>query len=260
LGFLLINSPGALRNVARNMLRRGYLPEMCRKVLTRVRERQSKQEREHSSAWCREHESDSEAWAKGLNPSLWAESLTMGEEQERLCKGRVDSLGFPLAGGGFYPMLYFLTRLYKPSYILETGVAAGHSSRGFLKAIEKNGVGHLWSSDFPLFRLENPDKYIGVMVEPELRKNWTVMTQGDRYNLPALLAQMSRVDLFHFDSDKSRSGRIFAWEQVKPKLHDKSVVIFDDIQDNFHFRDDITTRSKNWKVFSFGGKWIGVVI
>jgi predicted O-methyltransferase YrrM len=260
LGFLLINSASALRNVARNMLRPGYLPEMCRKVLTRLRERNAAQERQEAIAWCKAHESDGEAWANALNPALWAEAMALRDEQEELCKTQVDALGFPLAGGGFYPMLYFLTRLYKPNYILETGVAAGHSSRGFLKAIERNGVGHLWSSDFPLFRLENPDQFIGVMVETELRKDWTFLIQGDRQNLPTLLSMMPRVDLFHFDSDKSRAGRNFAWTQVKPKLSKKCVVIFDDVQDNFHFLNDIIPMSQDWKLFAFEGKWIGIVL
>jgi Methyltransferase domain len=247
-----------MRNVARNMLRPGFLPEMCRKVVTRLKERNATLEGIAATAWCKQHESDGEAWAKSLDPKLWAECEIMRAEQEDICKTRVDSLGFPLAGGGFYPMLYFLTRKFKPEYILETGVAAGHSSRGFLKAIAANSKGHLWSSDFPLFRLENPDQFIGVMVEQPLRKHWTFLTKGDRHNMPALLAEMPRVDLFHFDSDKSRSGRIFAWESVKPKLHTKSIVIFDDVQDNFHFRDDIIPHVKDWKVFSFGGKWIGL--
>ena len=260
MGLLLINSASALRNVARNMLRPGYLPEMCRKVATRLRERNAEQQRQLAIVWCKSHESDGEAWARDLNSAFWAEAMALREEQELLRKTHVDALGFPLAGGGFYTLLYFLTRLYMPEYILETGVAAGISSRGFLKAVSKNASGHLWSSDFPLFRLENPDQFIGVMVEHDLRKNWTFLTHGDRHNLPALLAQMPRVDFFHFDSDKSRSGRQFAWQQIRPKLHDNSVVIFDDIQDNFHFRDEILPNVKNWKIFAFEGKWIGLVL
>jgi predicted O-methyltransferase YrrM len=251
LGLLLINSTAALRNVLRNALRPGFLPEMFRKVLTRLKERDAVQEGLAATRWCKEHESDGELWAKTLDAALWQEAQVMRQEQERLAKERVDALGFPLAGGGFYPMLYFLTRKFKPEYILETGVAAGHSSRGFLKAIEANGKGHLWSSDFPLFRLDNPDQFIGVMVEQPLRKYWTYLTKGDRHNMPALLAEMPRVDLFHFDSDKSRGGRVFAWSEVKQKLHANSIIIFDDVQDNFHFRDDVAHNQAQWKIFAF---------
>ena len=260
MGILLINSGHALRNVARNMLRPGYLPEMCRKVVTRLRERNANKERVAATAWCRVQEIDGEAWAKTLDSQLWAEAEGLKLEQDKRSSENVATLGFSLAGGGFYPMLYFLVRKFSPEYILETGVAAGHSSRAFLKAIAANGKGHLWSSDFPLFRLENPDQHIGVMVEPELRTNWTVLTKGDRHNVPRLLASMQRVDLFHFDSDKSKAGRQFAYAQAKLKLHHNSIVIFDDIQDNFHFRDEVISRMTNWKVFAFEGKWIGVLL
>ncbi len=102
-----------MRNVARNMLRPGYLPEMCRKVATRLKERNAVREGAAASAWCRENPTDGEAWAESLDAKLWDEAKAMRDEQELLCKSRVDSLGFPLAGGGFYPMLYFLTRKFK---------------------------------------------------------------------------------------------------------------------------------------------------
>ena len=69
-----------------------------------------------------------------------------------------NSENYNIEFGGNYAVeiLYFIARISKPKNILETGVAAGYSSYTFLKAIKKNKVGTLYSSDFPYFRLKNP--------------------------------------------------------------------------------------------------------
>ena len=67
----------------------------------------------------------------------------------------LQSIPFNLGGGGALDLLYFLTRYSKPKIVLETGVVAGHSSKTILTAIGKNGEGHLYSSDFPYFRLKS---------------------------------------------------------------------------------------------------------
>jgi predicted O-methyltransferase YrrM len=142
---------------------------------------------------------------------------------------------------------------------METGVAAGFSSRAILSALHQNGAGILWSSDFPLFRLEEPEQNIGVLVEPPLRNNWRLFLKGDRVNIPQILEQMQKVDFFHYDSDKSKSGREYAFQQVRGKLSDDAIVVFDDIQDNLHFKELVEFHGFRFKVFSHEEKWIGVI-
>lgn len=128
-----------------------------------------------------------------------------------------------------------MARYYKPQVIVETGVAAGFSSQAFLSALEENGNGKLYSSDFPYFRLEDSEQYIGVLVEARLRVNWQLYVQGDEINLKAILPQVKQIDLFHYDSDKRYKGRNAAQALVKPKLSANAVLIMDDIQDNAFF-------------------------
>ena len=73
-----------------------------------------------------------------------------------------------LGGGGAYNIIYFLTRLIKPKIIFETGVGAGYSTYAFLTAIKENNLGTLYSSDFPYFRLNKPERYIGFLVTDDL--------------------------------------------------------------------------------------------
>ncbi|MEM8494261.1 MAG: class I SAM-dependent methyltransferase [Planctomycetota bacterium] len=166
----------------------------------------------------------------------------------------------PLGGGGAYPALYFLTRCMRPACVVETGVAAGFSSCSVLAALEANGEGRLYSSDFPYFRLPNPEQYVGVVVDEPLKKNWRLYLDGDDANLPRIVDSVDRIDLFHYDSDKSYSGRQAALEHVKGALSEEAVIVFDDIQDNSHFRDLVEeTRPESWRVFRFQGKYVGMI-
>jgi predicted O-methyltransferase YrrM len=246
----------AISNIIANGLRPGYAREMLHKVGLRWRERNSRGECAAVRQWCAAQASDARRWAKRIDPALWDEASHFAAEQAAIAKAKLAPIGADLGGGGAYDLLYFLTRLLRPQVVVETGVAAGFSSRAFLHALAKNGGGTLLSSDFPYFRLAEPEKYVGILVEPEFRAHWTPLLKGDRTNLPEIAAGTDRVDLFHYDSDKSYEGRAFALRQMGPKFADQTVVIFDDIQDNWHFRD--TTEGKDRLVFSFEGKWIGV--
>ena len=153
-----------------------------------------------------------------------------------------------------------MARYYQPQVVVETGVAVGYSSQTFLSALEKNGSGKLFSSDFPYFRLKDPQQYIGVLVEQRLRGNWQLYTQGDELNLGAILPQVKQIDLFHYDSDKRYKGREAALAIVRPKLSSNAVLIMDDIQDNAFFYDWVYSSPEyagKWRVFSQGSKFIG---
>ena len=69
-----------------------------------------------------------------------------------------------------------------------------------------------------------------MLVENPLKSRWTLMTEGDRRCLPAIVSEAAPIDLLHYDSDKSREGRSFAWSVVAPHLSPDALVLFDDIQ------------------------------
>ena len=41
--------------------------------------------------------------------------------------------------------------------------------------------------------------------------------------------------------------------------HEAPKSIFDDIQNNLHFRDLVTTLNVNFEIFEFKGKFVGVI-
>lgn len=166
-----------------------------------------------------------------------------------------------LGGGGGVPLLYAMVREMKPDVVVETGVAAGYSSASILSAMDKNGKGHLYSSDFPYFRIENPEQYVGVVVEERLKKRWSLFLKGDEHNIPDILAQIKGdIDLFHYDSDKSYTGRTKTLNAIFPRMSPQGTIIVDDIQDNCHFHDWVKARPFiSWKVISYLGKYIGLI-
>ena len=250
--------PPTVINIARNAARPGWGREMLHKVWLRFSERNLLREREQSTSWCRKQEVDAGSWAMSIDPVLWQAAETFASEQERVAERRLAELRVKMGGGGFYALLYFLTRLLKPATIVETGVACGYSSRAFLLALDENGQGQLFSSDFPYFRLANPEQYVGCLVEPELRDRWTLLIGSDRDNLPKIARMLPHIDLLHYDSDKSVSGRQFALQLLSDRLGPESLVLFDDIQDNRHFMEWTETEGADFLVFEFKGKWIGV--
>ena len=180
---------------------------------------------------------------------------------QEFAQNKISKLTVPLGGGGNYILLYFLIRKFKLLNIVETGVAAGWTSLAILRALKKNGKGFLYSSDFPYFRLKNPEKYIGYLAKDESNKdNWFLDIRGDDIALPEIVKKLDNntIDLFHYDSDKSYSGRVNALRILSSKINSKTIIIFDDIQNNLHFKEFVEKSSNDFSVYEFKGKFIGI--
>lgn len=247
----------SLRSLLHFAVERGLWPVLLRKVLRRF-ESGGSLSAEENQAWLYKHAEDPGAFAAAIDREGWAEALRIAEELEVRAKKKLSEIPTTMGGGGLYPLLYFLVRKNSPATVVETGVAAGYSSQAVLAAMEANGTGHLYSSDLPYFRVENAEKYIGVLVAEELKPRWSLFLEGDERNLARINAEAPSIDLFHYDSDKSYTGRVRAWASVRGKLNPEAVVLWDDVQDNAHFHDWIEReRPSMWRVFRFGGKYVG---
>jgi len=233
---------------------------MSKKVLKRIFDHSGKHSQVENIAWLKSHCSSFEDVARHLDADLWQESTQYAVELEKHAELILKDIEFDLGGGGGYPFLYFITRHLKPEIVVETGVAAGFSSHAFLSAITVNQTGSLYSSDFPYFRIPRPERYIGIVVQEFLKSNWNLYLDGDEVNLPKIFQQVNKVDLFHYDSDKSYSGREFAVTKAKAEMSDSGVILMDDIQDNSYFYDYIEReKPQSWHVFEFRGKYIGLL-
>ena len=54
--------------------------------------------------------------------------------------------------------------------------------------------------------MDNEDN-VGCVVHPLLRSNWTLIRKPDIIGLPFALKKLGKIDLCHYDSDKSYRGR-----------------------------------------------------
>jgi hypothetical protein len=246
--------------IARNAARPAYFPVMAHKAYLRARYGTSG-ERRAATRWAAERCEDLATWAREIDSPLWDEAVGFADDLKAVVQSRLDELsrlGIDLGGGGCYELLYFLARLRRPKTVLETGVAAGWSTTAILSALRKNGEGYLYSSDFPYFRLPQPERFVGYLVPDDLKERWTIHLKGDRRNLDAILTPGVTVDLVHYDSDKSRSGREFFIERISRHLAPGVVLVMDDINDDLFFRDYVESQS-GFRVFEYYGKYLGVV-
>lgn len=232
---------------------------MLKKIRKRIADTKGSLADAENIKWLRRNSIPLEDYTQKLDPALWEESLRCSAEIRTRAERIPNGIEFDLGGGGAYPLLYFLTRFHRPDMVVETGVAAGFSSSAILTALQANDCGVLHSSDFPYFRIRDPKKYIGIVVDDSLKTRWELYTAGDDKNLPMITSRVKQIDLFHYDSDKSYQGRAKAMSSVSPKLAAKSVVLMDDIQDNSFFADYVRQHDMPYKIFEFEGKYVGMI-
>ena len=249
-----------LKNVFRQSLKPSRFLVMLNKVLNRLFSYKGTLSKNKNLKWIKDNVSDISTFANNISPSLWEEALKQSEILEHKANKTLEKINYHLGGGAAYPLLYFLTRYLRPENVLETGVAAGFSSYAILSALEKNGKGKLFSSDFPYFRIKDPEKYIGIVVEKNLKKNWHLFVEGDENNLSKIFKKVNQIDMFSYDSDKTYVGKLKTFKEVYKFLTENSVIILDDIQDDSFFYDFIQKNNiSNWKLFEFQNKYFGVI-
>ena len=171
-----------LFNLLTNSLRGGYLKVMVSKLLKRLEQDTSSE----SIQWAKKNVSYStEKFCKFIDKDLWEETLSEMDVLKNDANKILSEIQVDLGGGGNYYLLYFLVRKVNPKIVVETGVAAGWSSLSILRAFQKSGFGKLYSSDFPYFRLNKPEKYIGIVTQKEKNLNsWNLDVRGDKAALP----------------------------------------------------------------------------
>ena len=231
-----------------------HLNNATRKVLHRF-ERSFQDERRYRE-WLANHETTFERWAGGLSQALCREAL----EFEKELYAYAQSQEFPshMGGNAYVRLLYFLARYIQPETAVETGVSIGYSSQAILSALSQNGRGHLYSSELQYLHGQESHKYIGLLVNPDFKDRWTLLTQGDRINLAQIAKQVRRINLFHYDSDKSISGRIFACNMALDRMSEGDVIVLDDVNDNDHLLALSKLIDRPPTVFSTRYKSIGL--
>lgn len=249
-----------LRSLGRNALEPAMLREMVRKGVQRVVGTARSRDAPAARRWASDQATSVEDLACSIDPELWQRNLEWAAAFKSRSSERLRAVPHDLGGGGHYPLLRFVALLRRPRVVVETGVAAGWSSAALLSGLaEGGGDGRLYSSDLPYFRLPDPERFVGWVVPDDLRDRWTLDVRGDRVALPRFRQLVGRIDVVHYDSDKTAAGRTFAWTTLKDALAVDSLFIWDDVQDNFHYRDLVDDLGVEPQVLEFEGKYVGLV-
>ena len=209
--------------------------------------------------WARKQAVSLDQFCESLDSKIWKETLDFQNNFTEYGTKIIASCDVKLGGGGCFPFLYFICRLRRPLTVVETGVAAGWSSAAILTSLQINGSGKLYSTDLPYKNRPGADRAIGLLVDDKLKAEWHLDISGDRAGLPKISKVIDNIDVFHFDSDKSYQGRKFGYETVKNNLANDAIIIFDDIQDNFHFKELVEDNNLSYKIFEFQKKFFGVI-
>lgn len=157
-------------------------------------------------------------------------------ERYGAARRRLAEQGIHVAGAADTSVLYSACLALTPSTVLETGVAHGLSSLAILLAMEASGEGRLFSVDMP-YRGSTDDSYVGQAVPAELRDRWTLYRLPDRRGLPRAIAAGGPFDIVHYDSDKTRAGREFAYPRMWAATRPGGLFLSDDVNDNGAFTE-----------------------
>ena len=186
---------------------------------------------------------------------------TIGLDEDTILQGKKleEKSSVKMGGSGHIHLLYDCVRLINAHNVIETGVAYGWSSLAILKALSENNSGRLFSVDMPYPRKKN-ELDVGIVVPQNLRKNWTLIRRPDNPGINIALGKAgTKIDLCHYDSDKSWWGRNYAYPILWNSLNFNGLFISDDIQDNLYFAEFVKKYSLNFAVVEFNGKFVGLI-
>lgn len=248
-----------MKNFFSNIIKKDYFYVIIKKIFKRFEKNTSNE----AKIWAKLNTNFStEEFCSSIDSNLFDEILPEVKLFEDEANEKLSKLKVKLGGGGNYTLLYFLVRKFMPNIVVETGVAAGWSSLAILRALKKNKNGKLYSSDFPYFRLENPEQYIGILAKNESNKmNWFLDIRGDDVAINEIKKKIGNnpINIIHYDSDKSYSGREQFLKNLYSNINSKTVIIFDDIQDNLHFKNLVNKNKENFYIIEFNNKYIGLL-
>jgi hypothetical protein len=136
---------------------------------------------------------------------------------------------------GLVRAVWCLTRHLRPRRVVETGVLHGVTSRFILEALERNGVGHLWSIDLPPLEHFWQDE-IGIAIDDRFRSRWSYIRGSSKRRLPGVLSKLGQIDIFIHDSQHNERNVRFEVDRAFAALRPGGAIVVDDIDANWGFQ------------------------
>ncbi|KAA9133060.1 class I SAM-dependent methyltransferase [Marinihelvus fidelis] len=214
-----------------------------------------------ATAWANEQAEDADIVLESVGLELNDESrFELPKALVTEAKERVSRCPLSMGGPGDLDLIAQAVVRIGAARVIETGVAYGWSSLAILAALEHNKGGRLVSVDMPYPKMDN-EPWVGVAVPDRLRSLWKIIRKPDRNGLKEAIAEFDgQIDLCHYDSDKSWWGRRYAYPLLWRALRPGGILISDDIQDNFAFKNFVEKVKPRFGVTECEGKYVGIVV
>lgn len=211
--------------------------------------------------WCEEHAVNIEEaliYLKLIDSKYKLEEIEASLIREG--KEKIKNLNITMGGEGDIKLLYNLVLISKAKIVVETGVAFGWSSLAILAAQEKLDSTILVSIDMP-YPKANTENFVGLVIHERFKKNWHLIREPDINGIKkALKLSGEKIDLCHYDSDKSYRGRQYGYNLLWNALKDKGIFISDDIEDNSFFKDFVMEKNSKFAIIKSKNKFVGISI
>jgi predicted O-methyltransferase YrrM len=228
-------------------------------VLRRSKNKVHEDSREEATEWCKNNSVDQlEALNKIGFESEFKELKDLFPDQISASKKIEEECPFEMGGEGAISFLYHVVKQSKPKRVIESGVAYGWSTLAILLAI-KNTDAKLISNDMPYVKMNN-DPYVGCVVPAELRSQWELQRLADIDGIPKAIKKFKgEIDLFHYDSDKSYTGRMWSSPIIWQSLAKGGLFVSDDINDNLGFKYFCNDVNRVPIIIKHFGKYVGII-
>ena len=237
-----------------------YIPQIIQ-VLKRNKNSQQEETRAESTNWCKEYcISQEEALKKLTGKSTFKNIDRLYPDEIKLAKNTASNCPIKMGGEGAISFLYHLVKEKKFKNIIETGVAYGWSSLAILLAIKDIENALLISNDMPYIKANNED-YVGCVIPENIKSKWQLQRLPDVKGIPLALNFFNHnIDLCHYDSDKSYTGRKWASPILWSSLKNGGLFVSDDINDNIAFKQFCEDVNRIPIIIEHLGKYVGVII
>lgn len=236
-----------------------YIPQIFQ-ILKRKKNDQLENTRLESTNWCKQNCIGQEEALIGLFGKKPFTSLDyLYSEEIKKAQNIVADCPVNMGGEGAISFLYHIVKESKARFILETGVAYGWSSLAILLAIKDFDKALLISNDMPYVKMNNED-YVGCVVPENLKSKWQLQRLPDIKGIPLALKKFNNsIDLCHYDSDKSYTGRMWSSPILWKALKVGGLFISDDINDNLAFKHFCKSVERKPIIIEHLGKYVGII-
>jgi predicted O-methyltransferase YrrM len=235
------------------------LPDVFFKIRNRLFNHAKENTEQAAIEWCKAHALDQEAAFAIFFPNhqfvsiekKFAAEYEYAVQKEKECQ-------FVMGGPGAIDLLYNFCEAGQSGAVIETGVAYGWSTLAILLSLQNRSGTALISIDMPYAKMGN-DNFVGTVVPSTLKERWTLLRESDYTGVPKAIAQLNEIDLCHYDSDKSYTGRMRSNVMIWNAIKNDGIFISDDISDNLGFKDFCGSINRTPVIVSWGNKYIGIL-